>query len=240
MTEQQQQEQTTKDTHANSKKRIIAGAVAVLVSIGIIAAVSGLGQSTPADSQGQPETQSVSELSPKDKMRQQLNQMVSNGTIFGPGSYAKGDIPAGEYVFMPMSDDGSYYSEEDEAGSIIDNENFDSFGYVYVHGAGNISVDGALIPLSTLNQLDADSPREIYGLIKEKGNYMDSGYYKIGTDLLAGEYTIQSYGEGYVEVASGPVGNGQIVDNEIVNGSHSVVVTDGQYLKVSRGFIVES
>lgn len=233
-----EQEQTTKDKPVNSKKRIIAGAVAVLVFISIIGAVSG--QSTPTDSQGQTETQSVSELSPKDKMRKQLNQMVSNDTIFGPGSYAKGDIPVGEYVFMPMSDNGSYYSEEDEAGNIIDNENFDSFGYVYVHGAGNISVKGALIPLSTLNQLDADSPREIYGLLRDKDNYMDSGYYKIGTDLPSGEYTIQSYGEGYVEVASGPVGNSQIVDNEIVNGSHSVVVTDGQYLKVSRGFIVES
>ena len=39
----------------------------------------------------------------------------------------------------------AYYSEEDSAGNIIDNENFDSFGNVKVHAAGNLTTRGVLI-----------------------------------------------------------------------------------------------
>lgn len=38
---------------------------------------------------------------------------------------------------------------------------------------------------------------------------------------------------------SGPVGKNDIVDNEIFNGRYSVNVTNGQYLKVSKGVIAQ-
>lgn len=224
----------------NKGKKIAMITILMFVMVAIIGALGSPDKSTKADnttSQGQAET--ARELSPKDKMRNQLNQMVSNGTVFAAGSYAKGDIPVGEYIFMPMIDDGKYYVEKDSSGNIIDNENFDSFGYVYVHGAGNLATDGALIPVSAMSQLSVNSPRGVYETLKGISGYKEAGYYKIGVDLPAGSYNFESYDNGYVSVVSGPVGKSEIIDNEIVNGSYTVNVSDGQYLKLSGGKIVE-
>lgn len=146
-------------------------------------------------------------------------------------------VPAGEYAFVTFEGSGQYFVEKDDAGNIIDNENFDSFGYVYVHGAGNIQIDAVLINLNDFDTLGVSSAKEIYEILNDKTDYKDGAWYKVGVDIPAGEYVIESYGEGYIAIMSGPVGKSEIIDNEIFNGRYAVNVSDGQYLKISRGTI---
>lgn len=176
---------------------------------------------------------------PQQKMIDSIVGLVDSKLAFDTGSYIKGDIPEGEYAFVTFQGSGQYYAEKDSAGNIIDNENFDSFGYVYVHGVGNISNDGVLINTNSFETLGVSSAKEIYEIVNNVENYKESAWYKIGTDLPAGSYVIESYGEGYVAVMSGPIGKNDIIDNEIFNGRHQVTVSNGQYLVVSGGYISE-
>jgi hypothetical protein len=171
----------------------------------------------------------------KELMFEKVTGLISSKDAFDTGSYVKGDIPTGEYAYVPFEVSGKYYSEEDSAGNIIDNENFDSFGYVYVQGAGNIQTRGVLIKVDAFEKLGVKSAKEIYEQLNDATDYKDSAMYKVGVDIAPGTYTIESYGSAYVEVMSGPVGKSDIVDNENFNGKYSVTVSAGQYLKVSRG-----
>lgn len=184
-------------------------------------------------------TQETKKEEPKPKtakeiMLEKVNELISSKEAFDAGSYIKGDIPIGEYAFIPFEGSGKYYSEEDSAGNIIDNENFDSFGYVYVQGAGNLQTRGVLIKVSAFEKLGVKSAKEIYEQLNDVTAYKDSAMYKVGVDIAPGSYTVESYGQGYVEVMSGPVSKSDIVDNEIFNGKYSVSVSAGQYLKVSK------
>lgn len=181
----------------------------------------------------------VVEKSPKEEMLAQVMGLIDEGLAFDTGNYVKGEVPKGEYAFISFDGSGKYYSEEDSAGNIIDNENFDSFGYVYVHGSANLTTQGALISVNAFEEIDVSGAKEIYELLNEVEAYQESGMYKVGTDISASEYIIESIGESYVAVLSGPVGNNDIVNNENFNGKYSVNVTDGQYLQISRGVILD-
>ena len=185
-----------------------------------------------------PKAKEVEELTPREKLIDDLLRLVDEGKAFDVGSYVKGDIPKGEYAFVPLDKGGMYYSEEDAAGNIVDNEIFDSFGYVYVHGVGNVQTDGVLVGIDLLESLGVSGSKEMYEIIHEVDNFMDSGWYRIGYDLPAGSYTVESYGEGYVAIMSGPIGNSEIVNNEIFNGKYSVNLSDGQHLKISRAYFL--
>lgn len=174
---------------------------------------------------------------PQEEMIEKITGLMSSKQAFDAGSYIKGDIPKGEYAFISFTEDGKYYGEKDPAGNIIDNENFDSFGYVYVHDAGNLETRGVLISTSAFEALGVKSAKEIYEILNNVQDYKDAGWYKVGVDIQPGQYVIESYGEGYVAIMGGPVGKNDIVDNEIFNGRYSVNVTNGQYLKISRGTI---
>lgn len=174
-------------------------------------------------------------LSPQELMFESVSKLIDAEEAFDTGSYLKGDIPKGEYAFISFEGSGRYYSEEDSAGNIIDNENFDSFGYVYVHDVGNLQTQGVLIKVDALEKLGVKSAKEIYEKLNDTIDYKDSAMYKVGVDIEPGTYAIEAYGQGYVEVMSGPVGNSSIVDNEIFNGKYSISVSTGQYLKVSKG-----
>ncbi|PFG03345.1 hypothetical protein [Bacillus sp. es.034] len=177
---------------------------------------------------------------PQQEMISKIQELISSNHAYDSGSYIKGDIAEGEYAFIPFDGSGQYYAEKDGAGNIIDNENFDSFGYVYVHGAGNIDTGGVLISPASFETLGVKSAKEIYQVVNQvEGEYKESAWYKVGVDIPAGQYVIESYGEGYVAVMSGPVGNNDIVDNEIFNGRYQLSVSDGQYLKISQGVISE-
>ena len=184
------------------------------------------------------ETEEVVEATPQTEMFDKVIGLIKEGLAYDTGSYIKGDIPQGEYVFSTFDGASQYYAEKDASGNIIDNENFDSFGYVQVHEAGNIETQGVLISIDALDKLEVSGAKELYGVLNRQEDYWDAGYYKVGKDIEPGEYVIESYGEGYVSVETGPVGNSNIVMNENFNGKYAVNVQEGQYLKVSRAKIV--
>lgn len=184
------------------------------------------------------ETKAV-ELSPQQKMVNAVTALFDQKLAFDTGSYIAGDIPKGEYAFIRFDGSGQYYSEENQNGEIVDNENFDSFGYVYVHQVGNISNDGLLINVNALSGLGVAGAKELYEVINNKTNYSDAGWYKVGVDLPSGQYVAESYGNGYVAVLSGPVGKNEIFDNEIFEGKYSFKVSDGQYVNISNALITQ-
>lgn len=179
------------------------------------------------------------EETPKQKMMNSIKTLISSKQAFDTGNYVKGDIPAGDYAFVSFQGSGKYYSENDTANNIIDNENFDSFGYVSVHGSGNLETQGLLVNTAAFPQLGVTGAKQIYEILNDVQNYAGAGFYKVGADLPAGKYTVQSQGEGYVAALSGPVGNREIIDNQNFNGRYSESVTNGQFLSISRGTITQ-
>lgn len=178
--------------------------------------------------------------SPQIKMFEKISALFDTKKAFDAGDYIKGDIPVGEYAFVRYDGSGQYFSEEDTAGNIIDNENFDSFGYVYVNGVGNIKTGAVLINTDSFGALGVTSVKEIYETINNQENYQDSAWYKVGVDIQPGKYVIESYGgSAYAAVMSGPVGKSDIINNENFNGRYEVNVSDGQYLKVSGGILTQ-
>ena len=164
--------------------------------------------------------------------------LMSEKLAFDSGSYQRGDIPAGEYAYVKFAGAGSYYEEEDPAGNILDNENFDSFGYVKVHGKGDVETRGVLINVKSFESLGVTGAKDIYEKLNNTKDYYDAGYYKVGTDIPAGTYTVESYGSGYYAVLSGPVGSSDIVKNDNFNGKKTVKVKNGQYLELSRASLI--
>ena len=164
-----------------------------------------------------------------------FDPLIKRGAAFTTGSYAKGTIPSGEYVFISKS--GGYY-QESLNGEIIDNEGFSSFGYVFVHDVGDIKIRGLLVRLRDLSGLGYSSGKEAYEACTKQSSYRLSGHYRIGTDIPAGSYIVESIGKAYVEINAGPVGKSDIIENDRFNGTKSIRVTDGQYLKISRGKLI--
>ena len=157
---------------------------------------------------------------------------------FDTGSYIAGDIPVGEYAFIRLGDGGQYYCEKDMAGNIVDNENFDSFGYVKVHGVGNLTTHGVLGSVKAFEKIGVASAKELEEKINSIENYNQGGYYKVGVDILAGTYVIESIGEnGYYSKNTGPIGDSKIIDNDNFDGKVSVNLSNGQYIDVSRAII---
>ena len=178
------------------------------------------------------------ELSAKEKMMQKLAPLIEQKKyVFDTGDYVAGEIPVDEYAFIKFDGSGTYYSEKDTAGNIIDNENFDSFGYVKVHGFGNLTTQGVLINVNVFKQLGVNSAKEIYEIINDQNNYNQGGYYKVGVDIKPGKYTLESIGSGYYAIVTGPVSNNTIIDNDIFTGKVTVNLKKGQYLNISRAII---
>lgn len=163
-----------------------------------------------------------------------MDQLVSAGQAFEPGSYAKGTIPKGEYAYVGKNE--GYFGEELN-GQIIDNQIFPSFGYVYVHGIGDIKTDGFLLSSTALRKLGYASASAVYRSLTKQEPYNFAGMYKVGTDLPAGNYVIKSAGDGYVSVNTGPVGNSEIVWNDNFHGTKSADLTNGQYIELNKASI---
>jgi hypothetical protein len=185
------------------------------------------------------ETPKPVEETPKEKMLKSIKALINSKQAFDSGDYIKGDIPAGDYAFIAFEGSGKYFEETDASNNILDNENFDSFGYVYIHATGNIKNSGVLISTTSFPTLGVTGAKQIYEVLNDVHDYKDAGIYKVGVDIPAGTHIIQSQGEAYVESSSGPVGNGEIVQNNNFNGRYSISVSNGQYLTVSRGTIAQ-
>lgn len=180
------------------------------------------------------------ELTESEKMIVSITELMSEGLAYDTGSYIKGDITPGEYAFVKFDGSGSYYSEEDAAGNIVDNENFDSFGYVKVHGVGNLETRGVLINVTAFERLNVTGAKQIYEILNNQTNYNQGGYYKVGNDIDPGQYVLESIGgSGYYAIMSGPVSNNDIIKNDNFNGRASVSLKSGQYLDLSRSTITK-
>jgi len=172
------------------------------------------------------------------KLAQDIVALEKESLSFEAGNYEKGKIPPGEYIFISLGKSAQYYSEEDLGGSIIDNHNFPTFGYVSVLGAGNVTNRGCLISVNALERLGVSGAKQIYEMINNVSGYNQSGMYKVGVDIPEGTHTITSLGnDGYYAILSGPVGNNEIADNKIFNGSVTLDLTAGQYLELNRASI---
>lgn len=178
------------------------------------------------------------ELTEKEKMISKVSELMEKDLAFDVGNYIAGDIPKGEYAFIGINS-SKYYCEKDAAGNIIDNENFQSFGYVYVHGLGNVETRGVLVSVNAFAELGVTGAKQLYEIINEQSDYTQSGMYKIGVDIPAGTYTVESIGSGYFALLTGPVGNYDIINNDNFTGRSQVSTKNGQYLELSRAMISE-
>lgn len=186
------------------------------------------------------ESEEPVELTESEKMTINIISLMDEKLAFDTGSYIKGDVPAGDYAFVKFSGSGSYYSEEDAAGNIIDNENFDSFGYVRVHEAGNLTTRGVLVSVNAFERLEVSGAKELYEILNEQTDYNQSGYYKVGTDIEPVTYVIESLGSSaYYAIMGGPIGDGEIIRNDNFNGRVQITISNGQYLTFSRAKITK-
>jgi len=150
---------------------------------------------------------------------------------FASGSYAPGDIPEGTYAFVEES--GGNFTEK-TGGEILGIENFPSFGYVRVHGIGNVSIRGKLLSAEALRKLGFAGAKSLFEALSKQPNYQFSGHYLIGLDLPPGTYRIESVGNGYYSVNNGPVGDEEVLKNGSLKGAATVSVTSGQILELSK------
>ena len=185
------------------------------------------------------EVKKEKELSDSEKMIVLLSELLDEGLVYDSGNYVKGDITPGEYAFIKIGDSGSYYSEKDASGTIVDNENFDSFGYVKVHGVGNLETRGILVNVTAFERLGVSGAKQLYEIVNNQTNYNQSGFYKVGYDIAPGTYVVESIGSGYYAILTGPVSNNEIVDNDNFNGRAQITLRDGQYLELSRAQITQ-
>ena len=177
------------------------------------------------------------ELTESQKMTTKIVSLMNEKLAFDTGNYIQGDIPAGEYAFVKFNGSGSYYCEKDSAGNIVDNENFDSFGYVKVHSVGNLETRGVLVNISAFEKLGVSGAKQIYEILNDQKDWNQSGYYKVGVDIPQGSYVVESIGSGYYAIMTGPVSDSEIVDNDNFNGRSSINITNGQYLNLHRAKI---
>lgn len=214
-----------------NKKPLLVALIALICGILLAGCGSSSSSTTPTA------TPAATPMSEAAKIATEMIQLQSEGLAFGDGSYAKDKIPAGDYVFICLLDTG-YFEEDDMSGSILDNQNFDSFGYVTVKGAGNVKIRGSMVSVSALNRLGASGAKDLYEKLHETGTYNQAGMYKVGVDIPEGVHTVTSMsGQAYYEVMSGPVGNSEIVSNDNFTGSASVDLAAGQYIDIHRASI---
>jgi len=160
---------------------------------------------------------------------------VAKKLAFEPQDYAAGSIPTGFYAFA--GEKGGYYAEV-VGREIIANEDFPTFGYVKIHGVGNISTGGLLISLEGLRTLGFLGAKELYESLTKTDNHNLSGHYLVGSDIPEGIYEIQSLGSAYYSVNSGPIGDSEIIENDNFTGTKRIEVKNGQYLEITKARLV--
>jgi hypothetical protein len=220
---------------------LVIVAVTAVGAVGAVVAITSMRQSEESghgkkEWADQSESLSQIELDQSESLSQielDIRQWIRSGRAFDRGTYPPGRIPRGLYAYVPTGT-LHYYSEKDLNGNIVANEGFQSFGYVYVHGIGNVETRGVLVSFDVVEASEYRSVKRIYEMMKGIENYDFSGHYLIGTDIPAGKYMLTSVGEAYYALTNGPVGRDEIVGNDIFSGSQLIVARTGQYLKLSK------
>lgn len=148
----------------------------------------------------------------------------------GDGQYKVGeDLPAGEYYVK--CDGSNLYVEvaSDSSGeldSIIYNLNTAGGVYITVEDGEYLEISGG-----NLYELDKAPDRG-----PEDGYYKE-GMYKVGEDIPAGEYNVESTGDlAYIEVATDSRHQIEdIITNDNFENNKFITIEDGQYLTLSNG-----
>lgn len=142
------------------------------------------------------------------------------------GMYKVGvDIPAGEYLFVITDTFGGYVcvSADSNQDDIIENELVELCWFATVEDGQYLEVrDCAFVHAdrATLN-INAD------------GSF-NSGMYRVGIDIPAGEYKLTAEDDGYWCIYKNSELPLDIVSNDLFESSAYVTVKEGQYLKTSN------
>lgn len=169
---------------------------------------------------------------------------ASGQTVYQPGMYKVGtNLPAGEYYFTPAEGEDSAYIcayPDSTKEDILDNAFFSGGYYLTVKEGQYLEVDRTTFIAVT-------------ELTPELQTSIEEGVYKVGLDIPAGKYellktTSDDSTDEFVadRSASYAVYNNSTVDKVLKNYSYFdtsdfVIVTEGQYLELSRckGTLVE-
>ena len=150
-------------------------------------------------------------------------------TTYEAGTYKVGsDLPAGEYL---IEGTGYFEIDKDSSGSfesILANDNYINRTYITVSDGQYVEFEGTAIPVNEAPAYSKDTYEE--------------GMYKIGKDLPAGEYKLESIdgSSAYLEVGSDSTHTFEsIVSNDNFSGQKYITVSDGQYLKLNGCTIVQ-
>lgn len=141
------------------------------------------------------------------------------------GMYKVGsDIPAGEYLFVITGTSGGYVcvSADSNKDDIIENEIVELCWFATVE-------DGQYLEVRDCAFLHAD--RATLN-INADGSF-NSGMYRVGIDIPAGEYKLTTDDTGYWCIYKSSELPLDIVNNDLFQKNSYVTVKEGQYLKTS-------
>lgn len=204
----------------------------VIVILGIFGSLSGGGDDSKDTAASTATEEKEDEASKKEETKEEQAEESEpeepQVQTWSEGMYKVGtDIPAGEYVLIATTS-GYFEIDSDSTGtldSIIANDNFNTNTIVTIS-------DGQYF---TLTRCVAYNINEAPALDTTK-----EGMFKVGKDLPAGEYKIHSDESGYVEVSSNSSHVlDSIVSNDNFTGDSYITVSDGQYLTLTRAYIVQ-
>lgn len=158
---------------------------------------------------------------------------TNNHNYYQEGMYKVGsDISSGEYLIVATSSIPAYFAlTSDSSGnfdSLIANDNFVTFTYITVS-------DGQYLKVERAQFVDALSYQPSGA---DENGYYKEGMYKVGRDIPAGEYKVESTSNTpcYIEVRSDSSHTfDSLIHNENTNSNVYINVSDGQYLTVNRG-----
>jgi hypothetical protein len=145
------------------------------------------------------------------------------------------DIKAGEYFVKAESDYSYFQIAKDSKGlleSIVANDIFAGNRYVTLE-------DGQYFQLRDAKMI----PVNLAPVLTPTNGKFGNGMYKVGRDIKVGEYKVtpDESNSGYLEVAKDSrFLFDSIVTNSIVDADQYITITDGQYLKISRAYLLIS
>jgi uncharacterized Zn finger protein (UPF0148 family) len=238
---QQQYQQHYMNPNVPPRKKSRGWLIALISVVGIIvviviiaAAASGPpAPDTASTASSSPSTQSTSSSQSTSSTTEKTT--TSNDDYIKVGMYKVGkDIQPGEFIIFADTSLTAYYQvSSDSSGSlesIVSNDNFAGNAYITV-------IDGQYLEFTRgkmypINKAPALQP--------VNGKY-PAGMYKVGRDISAGEYKVVSDGSmAYLAVSSDSTGTlASIVTNDNFTGEKYITVQNGQYIKLSRCYIVE-